>query len=74
MRSWFIVLLLIKAMTGGGILLQYRTQSLRGQPFFIEFFVCNPALAKNTPVFGQLSVNRDTNTHPIANMSGINAL
>ena len=34
------------------------------KPFFIEFFVCNPALAKNTPVFGQLPSNRETNTHP----------
>ena len=34
------------------------------KPFFIEFFVCNPMLAKDTPVFGQLPANRDTKTHP----------
>ncbi len=28
------------------------------KPFFIEFFVCNPALAEDRPVFGQLPENR----------------
>ena len=27
------------------------------EPFFIEFFTCNPALAENEPVFGQLPEN-----------------
>ncbi len=27
------------------------------KPFFIEFFTCNPALAEDTPVLGQLSAN-----------------
>ena len=28
------------------------------KPFFVEFFTCNPALAENEPVFGQLSENK----------------
>ncbi len=28
------------------------------KPFFIEFFVCNPALAEDEPVFGQLLQNK----------------
>lgn len=28
------------------------------KPFFIEFFVCNPALAEDKPVFGQLMQNK----------------
>ena len=28
------------------------------KPFFIEFFVCNPALAEDEPVFGQLPEKR----------------
>ena len=27
------------------------------KPFFIEFFVCNPALAEDEPVLGQLPAN-----------------
>ncbi len=28
------------------------------KPFFIEFFVCNPALAEDMPVFGQTPENK----------------
>ena len=28
------------------------------KPFFIEFFVCNPALAEDEPVLGQLPANK----------------
>ena len=32
------------------------------RPFFIEYFVCNPALAQDTPVFGQLPENEEGHT------------
>ena len=32
--------------------------------FFIEFFVCNPALAEDEPVLGQLPANRDAGKKP----------
>ena len=32
--------------------------------FFIEFFVCNPALAEEEPVFGQLPQNREAGRRP----------
>lgn len=32
--------------------------------FFIEFFVCNPALAENQPVFGQLPENKKNGKRP----------
>ncbi len=32
--------------------------------FFIEFFICNPALAEGAPVFGQLPVNRAAGKKP----------
>ena len=34
------------------------------KPFFIEFFVCNPALAEKKPVFGQLEENQKTGKFP----------
>ncbi len=34
------------------------------KPFFIEFFVCNPALAENEPVLGQLPENRAAGRQP----------
>lgn len=34
------------------------------KPFFIEFFVCNPALAEKKPVFGQLKENREARKLP----------
>ncbi len=34
------------------------------KPFFIEFFVCNPALAEDLPVFGQLPENRAAGKQP----------
>ena len=36
----------------------------RDKPFFIEFFVCNPALAETEPVLGQLAANRDAGKRP----------
>ena len=34
------------------------------KPFFIEFFVINPALAENKPVFGQLPENKEAGKLP----------
>ena len=34
------------------------------KPFFIEFFVCNPALAESEPVFGQLPGNKASGKKP----------
>ena len=32
--------------------------------FFVEFFICNPALAENKPVLGQLPINRESGKKP----------
>ncbi len=34
------------------------------KPFFIEFFGCNPALAEDGPVFGQLPASREAGKRP----------
>ena len=34
------------------------------KPFFIEFFLCNPALAEDEPVLGQLPANRRAGKRP----------
>ncbi len=34
------------------------------KPFFIEFFACNPALAEEAPVLGQLPANRTAGKRP----------
>ena len=34
------------------------------KPFFIEFFLCNPDLAEDQPVFGQLEANRSAGRRP----------
>ncbi len=34
------------------------------KPFFIEFFVCNPALAEKKPVLGQLPANKEAGKMP----------
>ena len=34
------------------------------KPFFIEFFICNPALAEKEPVFGQLPENKKSGKQP----------
>ena len=39
-------------------------QSGEAKPFFIEFFLCNPALGGDEPVFGQLPGNREAGIHP----------
>ena len=33
-------------------------------PFFVEFFLCNPALAEDKPVFGQLEENKKNGKRP----------
>ena len=34
------------------------------KPFFIEFFICNPALAEDKPTLGQLPANQASGKHP----------
>ena len=34
------------------------------KPFFVEFFICNPALAEDKPVFGQLPDNKKKGKKP----------
>ncbi len=34
------------------------------RPFFIEYFICNPALAEDEPVFGQLPANKAKGKRP----------
>ena len=34
------------------------------KPFFVEFFLCNPALAEDMPVLGQLPENRESGKRP----------
>ncbi len=34
------------------------------KPFFVEFFLCNPALAEDAPVLGQLPENREAGKRP----------
>ena len=34
------------------------------KPFFVEFFICNPALAEKDPVFGQLPDNKKEGKKP----------
>ena len=36
----------------------------KDKPFFIEFFVCNPALAEDQPVLGQLPANQASGKRP----------
>ena len=38
--------------------------SFTAQPFFIEFFICNPALGGDEPVLGQLPANRAAGKQP----------
>ena len=34
------------------------------KPFFIEYFICNPALTEDEPIFGQLPANREAKKKP----------
>ena len=34
------------------------------KPFFIEFFICNPALAEDSPILGQLPENKEAGKKP----------
>lgn len=42
----------------------HDAQTGEERPFFIEFFCCNPALAEDTPVFGQLPENKMVGKKP----------
>lgn len=41
-----------------------NAQTGEEQPFFIEFFVCNPALGGDQPIFGQLLENQKKGVQP----------
>lgn len=41
-----------------------NAQTGEEQPFFIEFFVCNPALGGDKPIFGQLPENQKKGVQP----------
>ncbi|MBQ5383135.1 MAG: hypothetical protein IIU46_01640 [Treponema sp.] len=41
-----------------------NAQTGEEKPFFIEFFLCNPALGEDGPVYGQLKENQDAGKRP----------
>ena len=42
----------------------YQKQTGEAKPFYIEFFLCNPKLAQDAPVFGQLPENQEKGIRP----------
>ena len=42
----------------------YSEKTGQERPFFIEYFVCNPGLAEDGPVFGQLPANKEAGKKP----------
>lgn len=42
----------------------YDAQTGEARPFFIEFFLCNPALGGSNPVFGQIPGNKEKGIRP----------
>ena len=42
----------------------YNKKTGEEKPFYIEFFLCNPKLAKDEPVFGQLKENKEKGIRP----------
>ena len=42
----------------------YHKVTGEAKPFYIEFFLCNPALAQESPVFGQLPENQEKGIRP----------
>ena len=42
----------------------YNKKTGESKPFFIEFFLCNPSLGKDEPVFGQLKENKEKGIKP----------
>lgn len=42
----------------------YNDKTGEAKPFFIEFYLCNPELGKDEPVFGQLKENKDNGIKP----------
>ena len=42
----------------------YNKRTGEARPFFIEFFLCNPKLGKDYPVFGQLKENQENKVKP----------
>jgi len=42
----------------------YEESTGEEKPFFIEFFICNPDLAEDKPVLGQIEENKRNGKHP----------
>ena len=42
----------------------YHEKTKEAKPFFIEFFLCNPAIGEDEPVFGQLPANKKRGRRP----------
>ncbi len=42
----------------------YNVKTGKPKPFYVEFFLCNPALGGEEPVFGQLPENREKGIRP----------
>ena len=42
----------------------YNKKTGEPRPFFIEYFVCNPALAEEEPTLGQLPENKQAGKKP----------
>jgi tocopherol cyclase len=42
----------------------YSRKTGEEKTFFIEYYICNPALSRNTPILGQLPRNRAVNRRP----------
>ena len=42
----------------------YNKKTNKPKPFYIEFFLCNPKLAKDEPTFGQLPENQANRVRP----------
>ncbi len=42
----------------------YNKKTLKEKPFFIEFFLCNPKLASERPILGQLPENKEKGLKP----------
>lgn len=42
----------------------YNEKTGEERPFFVEYFVCNPKLAEDEPVFGQLPANKEAGKKP----------
>ena len=51
----------------------YDAETGAAKPFFIEFFLCNPALGGEAPVFGQLPENLTAGDQPAGDQPAVRA-